>query len=92
MIDIAGWIEFVKVAPGYALALLIIVWKRTDDKEHKTLYREMTDAYRMLLEKVLASMQSTNMVLEGIAQASKIGERLEAIENSLDDRPKKTRR
>ncbi len=101
MIDIAGWLEFVKLAPGYALALIAFIWKRADDAEHKTAFQELAakaiatekennDAYRLLLERVLTATQETNKALDSIASASKISERLGAIEDALDG--KSTRR
>ncbi len=83
MIDIAAWIEFVKFAPGYALALLAFVWKRADDVRFQTELKALSDSFRLLLEKTLVSIQVTNTALEGITQASKLGERLEAIEGAM---------
>jgi len=92
MIDLNLIEKLISLGVGALGMYLAFSWKRADDVTHKAEYKEMVDAYRLLLEKVLTSTQETNRALEGIAQASKIGERLEAIENSLDDRSKRARR
>ncbi len=84
MIDIYALLQqAASLGLGAFLAVTMLIWKRSDDVSHKAALKEMTDAYRLLLEKTLVSVQSTNAVLEDISQASKIGERLEAIEGAM---------
>ncbi len=84
MIDIFALLQqAASLGLGAFLAVTMLLWKRSDDISHKATLKEMADAYRLLLEKTLASVQVTNTALESISQASKLGERLEAIEGAV---------
>ncbi len=83
MIDLSAIEKLASLGLGAVVAFICLFWKREDDKTHKTNLKEMADAYKLLLEKTLTSVQVTNTALEGITQASKLGERLEAIEGAM---------
>ncbi len=84
MIDIYALLQqAASLGLGAFLAVTMLLWKRSDDVSHKAALKEMTDAYRLLLEKSLLASQATNTVLENIAQSSRLGERLGAIEGAI---------
>ncbi len=83
MIDLNLIEKLISLGVGALGMYLAFSWKRVDDKNYQATLKELSDAYRLLLEKTLTSVQVTNTALESITQASKLGERLEAIEGAM---------
>ncbi len=52
--------------------------------DQRVALKEVTDAYRALADKAVVAIQEINKTMSSISESSRIGQRLEAIEDALN--------